>query len=156
MNRNMAALTTAAALATGHLHARFREGIGGAAPAHVALDVGPGIASDAIALGPVFEQASRGGRELLRLVREHDGLAIPDGKPFDADAGRHHGLAHGHGLIGLDPGAPSDAERDDEDRPACDVGTDVFDPTENVNLGMEPGALEQSCGRVPAYHRDLD
>ena len=56
---------------------------------------------------------------------------------------RYHGLAYGHGLIGLDARSASDAERDDKDGSTGHVGTDIFHPTENADLGMGAGALRQ-------------
>src|SRR6266436_1707438 len=60
MNRSIAALMEATALATGNLDAGAGEGISRATPADVGFDVRPGVPLDALTLGLVLEQACHG------------------------------------------------------------------------------------------------
>src|SRR5262249_17288063 len=97
MNRSIAALTEATALATRNRDAGAGEGVSRPTPAHIALHLGPGISLDALALGLVLEQACHGGGEIVGSVRDHDVVTVANREPFEADAGRHHRFAHGHG-----------------------------------------------------------
>src|SRR5689334_21965619 len=139
MNRRAAALTAALALGTGHPRADVREGRGGAAPAHVVLDVGARVVPYAIALRAVLEEAGHRIREVLRLVGEDHVVAVPDGQALHPDSGRHHRLAHGHGLVGLDARAAADAEGDDEEGAPGHMWPHVLHATHHADLRMRAG-----------------
>src|SRR5215470_16677807 len=108
MNRSIAALTEATALATRDLDAGTGKSIGRSTPAHIGFDVRPGVPLDTLTLGLVLEQACHGSGEIVGTVRKHDVVAIADRETFDTDAGRHHRFAHGHGLVRLDSSSASD------------------------------------------------
>src|SRR5262245_20630310 len=131
MNRSATILTEEATLAMSHASTDIGEGIGRSAPAHIALDVSSCVPPDPIALGSILEQAGHRGGEIFGPIRQHNIVAVPHGKPFDADASRHDSLAHGHGLVGLDTRAAPDAERDHEEGAPSDMGANVLHPADH-------------------------
>src|SRR5215472_1306537 len=156
MNRRAAAFTAAPGLGTGHPHADVRKGRGSAPPAHVLLDVGPRVVPYPFALRAILEEAGHRTRELLRLIGEDNVVAVPDGQALHPDSGRHHRLAHGHGLVGLDARAAADAEGDDEEGAPGHVWTHVLHATQHADLRMHAGPLEELGGGIASYYRDVD
>src|SRR5215831_3652272 len=141
MNRRAAAFTTAPGLGTGHPRADVRKGRGGAMPAHVFLDVGTRVVPYPVALRAILEKAGDRLRELLRLIGKDDVVAVADGQALHPDTGRYHRLAHGHGFVGFDARAASDAERNDEESAAGHVRPDVLHSSHHADLWMHTRAL---------------
>ena len=140
----------------GHGSTGIDERRGRAGPAARAFDKAAGRLSEPTSAIGLLQETDDGGREIVRMLGEHQVLAIPDGQPLDSDGRRDDRLGHRHSLVGLDPRATANPERNDVDGGALQMRPHVVHPPGDDDFGAQAQPATQPGRGSSTDHLERD